>query len=389
MNLDDRISRRLRRNRGRQLVRDYAALSPVSQPSEPVAREATLERLLDALEPAFSGTLPPSAYVWGPKGSGKTALVRATFDRLAAVAREQRRGIHTATRKERPRTPPFVYVDAREAESEFGLLCAVLDELLDRPVPAQGVSTEEVRSRLSRHAERRESVVVAVDHVGEPRTQDLVSVAETLSNLEGRFAWVGVGRREPEECSIEPERHVEVPAYRRHAMVDLLAERTSTGLSRNALEHEQIREVAEWADGDAHDALAAVFGAAVTAEQEAHATILPSDLDSGIGAVPEPCVSLGRVLALPANWKRVLAALVDLDSDAKSSVPSATEAISASERITLSPGTVRRVLYELAEDGILERTPVGNSDSRGRPPSRIDPLFPTLVFRKLYAEAGN
>lgn len=383
MNLDDRISRRLRRNRGRRLVREYGAISPVSHPSEPVARGGALERFLDALEPAFAGTLPPSTYVWGPKGAGKTALVRATVERLSALSRGQRRGIHTATRAGRPRTPPFAYVDARRAESEFGLLVALLDALVDRSVPTQGVSTDEVRDRLARRADRLDGVVVAVDHVDEPRTPDLASVAETLSGLDGRFVWIGVGRTSPEACSAAPERSVEVGAYSRHAMEDLLADRTSTGLSRDAVSHEQLREIAEWARGDAHDALAAVFGAAIAAERDGHATILPSDLEAGVDAVPDPGVALGRVLALPENWKRVLSALVDLDSDDRSSVRAATEAIAATGGVDLSPATVRRMLYELAEEGILERSSADRSGGRGRPPSRIDPAFPVPVFREL------
>ncbi|MDR5673849.1 AAA family ATPase [Halalkaliarchaeum sp. AArc-GB] len=386
MNLEERITRRLRRNRSRQLVRDYAAVSPVSHPPEPVAREASLERILDALEPAFSGALPPSTYVWGPKGAGKTALVKATFDLLAGVSREQHRGIHTTTRTERPKTPPFVYVDARDADSEFALLAAVLNGLLDRPAPTQGVSTGRIREQISREIDGRDGVVVAVDHVGEPRTHDLTSVAETLATVEGTFVWIGIGRDSPDVYSTEPDQVVEVPAFRRHAMVDVLTDRTSAGLSRNAVTHEQLRELAVWAEGDAHDALAAVFGSAVLAERNGTDTIRPSDLDAGIDAVPRPCIALGRVLSLPKNWQRVLAALVDLPRDDRTSVTKATDALATSSGIELSAGTVRRMLYELAEEGILDREPAEASGSRGRPPSRIEPLFPTLVFRELYRE---
>ena len=389
MNLEDRIDRRLRRNRSRQLVQEYAAFSPVYHSDEPVARETALERLLDALEPAFSGALPPSTYVFGPKGSGKTALVQATFDHLAGVSRKQHRGIQTATRTERPKTPPFVYVDAREAESEFALLAAVLNGLLERAAPTQGVSTGRIRERIAREIDGREGVVVAVDHVGEPRTHDLATVAETLATVEGTFIWVGVGRNSPEACSIEPDQVVEIPAYRRHAMVDVLTDRTSAGLSREAVTHEQLRELAVWADGDAHDALAAVFGGAVLAERNDHDTIRQSDLDAAIDAVPRPCVSLGRVLALPTNWQRVLGALVDLQPDDRTSVTTATDAIASITGIELSNGTVRRMLYELAEEGILDRQPVEAPGSRGRPPSRIEPLFPTLAFRQLSPERSD
>ena len=46
--------------------------------------------------------------------------------------------------------------------------------------------------------------------------------------------------------------------------------------------------------------------------------------------------------------------------------------------------TVRRVLYELADAGLLDRVTVARSDGKGRPPSRLVPRFPTLVFRELF-----
>jgi len=73
---------------------------------------------------------------------------------------------------------------------------------------------------------------------------------------------------------------------------------------RDALTHDQIREVSEWADGDAHDARAAVTGAAITAERAGASTVRPEDLDEGIEAVPRPSVALGRVLALSESRRR-------------------------------------------------------------------------------------
>lgn len=389
MNLEERISRRLRRTHGRQFVRDYAALSPAAHPEEPVGRGAMLERLLDALEPTFAGELPPSTYLWGPKGSGKTAVVRATVLQLAAVSRNQREGIHTTTRKQRPPTPPFVYVDAREASSEFALLASVLDGLVDRPAPTQGVSTADIRSRIDRQLDDRDGAVVAVDHLGEPRTMTAGAVAEVLTGFDAPVSWLGVGRTPPAESDAAPEITLQLGAYNRHALVDVVTDRTSRGLSRDALTHEQIREIATRADGDAHDALAGVVGGAVIAQRRGNTTIFPDDLDAGIEAVPSPCVALGRVLALPTNWTRVLAVLIDLDAGARDSVTEATRAIAATEGIELSESTVRRMLYELAEDGILERRPSDAGNGRGRPPSRLEPAFPTLVFRELFDESAD
>jgi len=61
---------------------------------------------------------------------------------------------------------------------------------------------------------------------------------------------------------------VTVPAYRDHELVDVVTDRVSTGLAAGALDHGAVRELADWADGNAHDALAALFGAAVLASED-------------------------------------------------------------------------------------------------------------------------
>jgi predicted ArsR family transcriptional regulator len=95
-------------------------------------------------------------------------------------------------------------------------------------------------------------------------------------------------------------------------------------------------------------------------------------------------VALGRVLALPESRQRLLYALAGLTEEERSTVGMATEAIAGRPGVDLSASTVRRVLYELADAGLLERVTVHRSDGKGRPPSRLVPLFPTVVFRELF-----
>lgn len=56
--------------------------------------------------------------------------------------------------------------------------------------------------------------------------------------------------------------------------------------------------------------------------------------------------------------------------------------------LDLSAGTVKRYLYELADDGIVERVRMDGA-TKGRPPSRIEPRFPTRVFERLTAEQSG
>ncbi len=386
MNVDDRIERRLGYDAGAGVLVDVDAVSPVSHLESPVGRGPALERLLDVLSPAFEGLLPPGIYVHGPKGCGKTAVVSALFDRLATHS-GPKRAIQTSTRAVQPTLPGFVYVDARRASTRFRLYHDTLDAVSDDEVPDHGVGTDDLADSLREAVNTGTDVVVAVDHTNEPETPAETTVVEWLHDVSGHVVPVCLGRDPPTEIEWTPDATVAFDRYRRHVLVELLTSRCSTGLGRNALTHDQIREVAEWAAGDAHDALAAITGAAVHAERAGASTIRGLDLDEGIDGVPKPCAALGRVLALSESRRRLLYELVSLAEADRSSVSTATETISSRRTVDLSESTVRRVLYELADAELLDRVTAQRSEGKGRPPSRLVPRFPTLVFRELFDRA--
>jgi Fe2+ or Zn2+ uptake regulation protein len=82
------------------------------------------------------------------------------------------------------------------------------------------------------------------------------------------------------------------------------------------------------------------------------------------------------VLSLPENRQAVLDAL--LEGGASGSIETIAGTVSA--EMDLSTGTVTRFLYELAEDGILQRVEIGENEHG---PSGVVPRFPTMVYRKL------
>jgi Cdc6-like AAA superfamily ATPase len=167
-------------------------------------------------------------------------------------------------------------------------------------------------------------------------------------------------------------------------LVDLLMTRASEGLARGALDHDLARRIAAWAEGNAHDALTALFVAADLADREGRTRLVEGDVAGAVEEVPRPSVSLARVLALPANKQLVLRQLVDLDPQDRESVTATTEAISSRSVVDLSPGTVKRFLYEIAEIGIVERVQSERHDGKGRPPSRVELRFSPTAFRRLY-----
>ncbi len=387
MNLNERI--RLRRGEAgvQQLIRDYSALSPVSHLDEPSGRGPVFERLLDHLEPVFDGQLPPNGYIYGPPGSGKSAIVTSLFDHLEQFSPKTRSTIHTSTRSASPTSPGFIYVDLRGTTSEFGFYHDVLDALVDESVPRHGISTDETRDRLHEIlGASRAGMVIGVDHIGEPNTPDSESLVDLLAGLPSNVTWLAIGRSPPDRSALTEytARSIPVERYQRQMLVDVVMTRVSEGLAGQALGHSLARRIADWADGNAHDALAALFTAADRATGTGQTYIAESDVDAAIEEIHRPSVSLGRVLQLPENKQTVLRELVDLDPEERRSVTATTEAIGASPSVDLSAATVKRYLYEIAELGILERVQSTDTSQKGRPPSRVELRFPPTVFRRLY-----
>lgn len=388
MDIAARIKRRQRRDGEPRLVQDYDSLSPVFHAEEPAGRGPLFERLLDYLDPIFDGKLPANGYLYGPSGVGKSAVVTALFSHLERLPTETRNVIHTSTRAQSMRSPAFVYVDARRTTSEFAFYHAVLDALVEETVPEHGIGTETLRARLHEVLDSSTlgGVVVAVDHVGEPRSTSESDLIDLFAGLPSNVSWLAMGRMLPSttrltECTAES---IRVEPYQTQVLENVLMMRSSAGLAQQALPRELATAIAGWAEGNAHDALAALFIATDRANDANRAQIIEADLKAAFEEMPSPCVSLGVVLALPANRQAVLRELVELDQEERSSVTATTAAIGGSDTVDLSPGTVKRFLYEMAEAGVVERVQAATRGGQGRPPSRVEPRFPPTVFRRLY-----
>jgi Cdc6-like AAA superfamily ATPase len=387
MDIEARIKRRQRRDGEHRLVLDYEALSPVYHTAEPTDRGPVFERLLDHLDPVFDGKLPPNAYVHGPAGSGKSAVVTALFGHLERLPTDARAVIHTTTRAQTPTSPAFVYVDMRATTSEFAFYHAILDSLTEESVPEHGIGTETLQSRLHEKLSGRHSgVVIGVDHIDDPSGTETGELVDLFAGLPSKASWLAIGELDPSKTELTEytARSIRVDRYRRQMLVDVLMTRASNGLAQQALDHRLARTIADWADGNAHDALAALLIAAVHADTGESDRIAEADVTAAIEEIPDPCVSLGRVLSLPANRQAVLRELVDLGAEETASVTKTTEAIARQAAVDLSQGTVKRFLYELAETGIVERVQSTKDTGQGRPPSRLEPRFPPTAFRRLY-----
>ncbi|MDS0281193.1 Cdc6/Cdc18 family protein [Haloarcula onubensis] len=389
MDIEAMIRRRQRPDEESRLVAGYEPLSPATHVEEPTDRGRLLEQLLDHLDPVFDSRLPPHGYLYGPKGAGKSAVVTALFARLDHQTVNPGTAIYTTTRVEPTRELRFVYVDTRRHTSEFGFYHTVVDAITDEPVPRHGISTDTLRTRLHRRLDASGAgLLLAVDHVGESGSAAAETLVERFSALPSSVSWLAVGRTEPDETVLTDytAEAIRVGPYRHHVLVDVLLRRAADALNHAALDDDAAATIAAWADGDAHDALAALFVAADRAARAGHATITDADVDAGFDEVPADCVALGRVFALPANKQTVLRALLDLDPADRETVTVATAAIA--DETDLAAGTIKRYLYELAAVGVVDRMQTADDGDQGRPPSRLEPSFPPTVFRRLYDLEG-
>ncbi|MEY7851213.1 Cdc6/Cdc18 family protein [Natrarchaeobius sp. A-rgal3] len=378
MELHERIDRRRSARDGRGIVVDYEYLSPVVHRTEPIGRGPVLEQLLDAFEPAFDGDLPAPVAVTGPPGSGTSAIVVALFDAMNDRLGETGRSIGTTTRAARAEPITwFVYVDARRVRSEFAFYRAVLSALSTEAIPESGVGTAALRDRLQdRLARHDRRAIVAIDHHDEPETLSYRRARELLDPVSESLSTVAVGRDTPDEWG---ETTVAVSAYRGHELVDVLTDRVSTALSPGTIDHESVRRLSEWADGNAHDALAALYGAADRATESDADRIQPRHLERAMGDVPENSVHVDRALSLSRTRQQVLSTLVSIEPADRPIRDIADEIATQS---SLTAGTVKRFLYELADRGVIERVPLPINGT-GRRPSAIELRFPTIVFQSL------
>lgn len=380
MDLSERIARRQQTTASQSLITHENALNPAAHLPEPIGRGAILEQLLDAVGPVFEGDIPEDIAVCGPSGAGKSAIVTALFTHLNDSFTETDGSIGTTTRSgSAAPTAQFAYVNTRQIDSTFQFYHAILDTVSPDPVPRRGIGTDELKDRLESAISGSRPVCIAVDHI-EDGAFSVDEAIELVEPIESSVGLLVIANKEIDDWTGQ---QVEVPGYRPHSLVDLLTERASYGLASGSISHGLARQVANWADGDAHDALAALFGAAIHAQKNANERITTADITAGIDAVPEESVQTGRVLALPENRRKVLVELLSVGPEAVT-ISEVAEAIG--RRTDLSPNTVQRFLYELAEEGILKRTVVNRSGSDGRRPTTVIPCFPTLVFQRLEAE---
>lgn len=377
MDVSERIQRRRNGRTRDAIVVEWDALNPACHCPDPVGRAATVEALLDAVDPIFEDVLPPDIYVWGEAGTGKSALVAAVMSAMESEFRQhplrytanRARGVDSEIQ--------FVYVDGWQTNTCFKLYHRMLDALRAENIPKRGIGTDDLLSGVKTELQGIRGLVLAVDHISMPGSVSMAELNEFLAPLDA-VSTIAIGRESPDALGrAAPVEDIHVPPYGTE-LIDVLSVRASRGLSR-ALGHPHLRRIAHWADGNAHDALAALYLAALAAHEDDGSRIGADHVSEAIELVPRDGTTLSHVLALSETEQDVLERVIRISRQEAIDIDNMADRIATDSDLTDT--TVKRLLYELAQDDVLQRVELRlGEDLVGRRPSQVEPNFAVPLF---------
>ena len=236
-------------------------------------REAQVNEMVFALQPAFEGRKARSLFVFGPPGTGKTSCAKIVFRKLG---------------EESGRATP-VFVNCWNNASRQAVLAEVASAL-GEVLPRRGLAADELLSKITSFAlNQKISCVIVLDECDRLlRNKDDVVIYDLLRSgfvsaiacvtNDSQFLTKIDGR-----ClsSLQPAQ-VEFERYSPMALKKILKERAQLALAPNAWDEELIAVVAAYASkqgGDARVALEALWQCARNAESRGSKKIEKRDFE--------------------------------------------------------------------------------------------------------------
>jgi orc1/cdc6 family replication initiation protein len=229
-------------------------LMPETIPYKITGRSKQMDRLRECMRPMGKGAAPFSAWLYGPAGSGKTAVARK-------VAGEFCQSAHRV----------FLYVNCWERPTLYSVVQALCEQL--KVLGADAQDTNVKLSKLSRVL-RNTMTLIILDEFDRPMPKERDSIVYRLLQLP-RAGLFCISNTDSAFLTLETRNQsrlspvlVHFPRYSAGKVEAILADRALDALTPDVFSTNTLQAIAPLAQGDARLALRLLFQAALAAEND-------------------------------------------------------------------------------------------------------------------------
>lgn len=243
------------------MITDPRVFDDAYAPRQLIHRTREVSRLMDAVKPATEGSRAQDILLSGSSGVGKTALARNITHRV-----EDHAGV------------PWTHIRTL-GETAGSILRTVISDYPRGPEPASNTPTAELPEMLRETVDAPYLVICDEaddlcysDALGQLLDCPLLSVVVIIHNPD---RWLSI-------CSDRVRQtfasHIELERFGTVELADILEARADQGLTRNAVDTDQLREIADETAGVARRGIQSLHAAALLAEERGHSSITAGDV---------------------------------------------------------------------------------------------------------------
>lgn len=297
---------------GPTVFKDLAKLDFDYVPDNLPGREEAVKFLASTYRGLTQGASREHALLWGPVGTGKTAVAKRFARDFGAVLRKQGKALEV------------VHVNCRSRKSDGLAMLGILNHF-DPHYPDRGFSVGEMLRDLKRHLERKGAhLLVILDEVDALLKTDGSSLVYDLTrfNSESGPQWTGVSVLMVSQDNVLPlldaaalstfkQTNVyEVKRYAAPGLEAIVKQRVDLAFNPGAVEPDTVTLVADIAavEGNARLAIEVLQKSGSLADDEGKSRVGPEDVRAAKGNVSS-YITTPKLLQMPKHPLLVLLAL--------------------------------------------------------------------------------